>query len=127
MKTDDYLKLGLAVAGAYAVYLVLQQITKIGSGVTGAVGAATNAATSSIANAWVSLTSSNMGSVPGNILFPDGNVVALATTPIKTDANGNVFVLEGGAMYQLGQSDSNGNWPASLVLSPGSGVTGAAP
>lgn len=116
--TKSLLMVAAVGAGLYALYMVLSQVGKIGSGVTGAIGAATNAATSSIANAWVALTSTSMGGVTGNVLFPDGNVVALAMTPVKTDAAGNVYVMEGGALYQLGQSDGNGNWPASLVLNP---------
>jgi hypothetical protein len=120
MEKDDtqmWITIALVGAAAYALYLMLQQVGKIGSGVASAVGAATNATTSSIANAWVSMTTTNMGGVLGNILFPDGNVIALAATPIKT-LNGGVYVMEGGALYQLGQSDANGNWPASLVLTP---------
>lgn len=120
--SDDNTKMlvtiGLVGAAAYALYMLLQQVGKIGSGVAGTVGQATNAATSAIANAWVSMTSTSMGGVPGNVLFPDGNVVALAMTPVKTDAAGNVYVMEGGAMYQLGPSDTNGNWPATLMLNP---------
>ena len=122
--TRTLITIGLIGAGAYALYLVLQQVGKIGSGVATVVGQATNAATTSIANTWVSLTTSNMGGVPGNILFPDGNVVPLASTTVKTDANGNVYVMEGGALYQLGQSDANGNWPATLALDPSLGLTG---
>lgn len=117
MTTTDYLRIGAGVAAAYLLY---QLVSKTPA----ALKTATAPVAGAIASAWSALTLSPVLTVEGNILFPDGTSTPLAGQTVKTDSDGNVYVLNQGGLYQLGQSDANGNWPASLVLDPNFGVTG---
>lgn len=113
MKTETLIQLGLVGGVAYLIYKLVGVAGMAGK----AVGSLTLPASNAIANLWVSLTASPpMGGVPGNILFPDGTGAPLSTYSIKTDAAGNVYVLNNGAVYQLSPSDADGDWPATLVV-----------
>lgn len=51
----------------------------------------------------------------GYITFPSGSQAAAATFVngnTRMDSGGTYYVLWGGQVYQLGQMDSAGNWPA---------------
>lgn len=129
----DILTIAAVAAGAYALYTLFQGLGKLGSGVASAAGAAYKGAqaatapvSNSIASFWTALTlPPSMSGVPGNVVLADGTSLGpLSSMTVKTDTQGNVYVNLGGAVYQLGQSDANGNWPASLMLEPDFGATG---
>lgn len=111
---------GGVAAAAYLIYQLLNKAPKL-------VKDATAPAANAIASLWNKLTlGPPMSGVLGDVILPDGGDVGpLAGMQIKTDPAGNVYVNLGGDVYQLGQSDTNGNWPAQLVLDPNFGITGA--
>lgn len=111
--TKDLLVVGGVAAAAYFIYQMLQKVPKVAT-----------AATAPVANAiaggimlWNRLvTSPPMGGVLGDVVLADGTDVGpLAGMNIRTDSQGNVYVMMGQTVYQLGQSDANGNWPATPV------------
>lgn len=54
----------------------------------------------------------------GFIHFPTGTQAAaslLGAGNTRMDGNGNYYVLWAGQVYQLGNQDSSGNWPAMLA------------
>lgn len=108
MDTQDWVKLGLFGVAAYLIY---QLMTTASTAVTGA----TNAVSTSIADAWVSWTSEPAMSVSGNMVLPDGSLIPLAAASIKQSPSGLVYAQYGGAYYELSPSDANGNWPATPV------------
>jgi hypothetical protein len=111
MKTEDLLKLaGIGIA-AYLVWQLIGQGKK-------ALTTATAPLASSIANLWTSLTvGPPQGGVLGDVILPNGQDIGpLSSMQVRTDTAGNVYVNIGGDVYQLGQSDINGNWPAQLVV-----------
>lgn len=104
MKTEDILKLAVFAGIAYLLYQTL------GKGIT-ALGTATGSA---IANFYLWATLPPNMIVNGNVVMPDGSLVALAATDVRQ--NGNTVVAEYlGHYYQLSPSDANGNWPATLI------------
>lgn len=106
----------IGVTGAgYIIY-------KMWGGISAAGSAATNAVSSAIANAWLSLP---MFSLPpamevlGNVKLPTGTLVplnSLSSGQIRTDSSGNnVYANVSGTIYQLSPSDAQGNFPAALI------------
>lgn len=89
--------------------------------VAAAASAATNAVSTGIANIWLSLPYFGLGSniqVLGSVILPDGTVVPLNTLAqgkIRQDQNSNVYANVNGNIYQLSPSNSDGNYPATLV------------
>jgi hypothetical protein len=120
MRATDWLVIGGVAAGAYFLYKLINKAPDIAKKATAPVAQA-------IANAWTALTlGPPMQGVLGNVVLPDGtNIGPLARLQVKNDADGNVYVMSGGTLYQLGQSDINGDWPAQLVLDTNFGTTGA--
>jgi hypothetical protein len=55
----------------------------------------------------------------GNALLPDGSYVPMKQLPLKgmTDAGGNfhLYTQYRGQYFELGQSDINGDFPATLT------------
>lgn len=117
--TKDLLVVGGVAAAAYFLYQALNKVPKITKTLTAPVANA-------IATIWNKLTMSPpMSGVLGDVVLPDGTDIGpLANFEIRTDTQSNVYIQTGGAIYQLGQSDAQGNWPAQLVLDPNLGVTG---
>lgn len=75
-----------------------------------------------IANIWLSLPFVGLPpamQVLGNVALPDGTLVplnSLKSGQIRTDnTTGNVYANVGGNIYQLSPSDTQGNYPATLV------------
>lgn len=98
----------------YVLYKMWGGISSAGSGVT-------NAVSSAIANAWLSLPLVGLPpamQVLGNVKLPSGTLVplnSLSSGQIRTDASNNVYANVSGTIYQLSPSDSQGNYPAMLV------------
>lgn len=116
---SDILIVGGVAAAVYIIYQIVNKAPQALKTVTAPVSTV-------IASLWSKLTlaPAQVG-VLGDVVLADGSDIGpLANFQIRTDAQGNVYVNSGGAVYQLGQSDSNGNWPASLMLDPDFGVTG---
>lgn len=116
----DFVVIGGVAAGAYLIYQLINKAPQKLKDATAPVAKA-------IANIWTSLTlGPPMKGVLGDVVLPDGTDIGpLAGLQIKNDADGNVYVMSGGVVYQLGQSDVNGDWPAQLVLTSDFGVTGS--
>ena len=96
---------GLAASGAKAV----------GAGASALYHGAqtlTDPIASGIAKLW---SPGATAQVPGNVIFPDGYGGPLSTYKVYSDPSGNVFVKDRGSTWQLGQSDANGDWPATYV------------
>jgi hypothetical protein len=111
--------IGGVAAAAYLIYRFINQAPKLLKDATAPIA-------NTIADFWGRLTLGPSLQVSGNVVLPDGGVgIPLSSIQIRTDAAGNVYTLLDGDLYQLGQSDANGNWPASLVLDTNFGVTGA--
>lgn len=105
MKTTDLLLLGALGVGLY--FLLTRG--------TAAVASATQPLSAGIANFWTSLTQGASMTTPGNAVLPSGQQVPIANLPIATDAYGNVFTNYGGSVFQLSPSNSDGNYPATVV------------
>jgi hypothetical protein len=90
-------------------------VSKGASLVASGVNAAGGAIATPIANTITALTAQPAMNVQGNVLFPDGTGGPLSTYQVYTDSAGEVYVKQGGATYQLQQSDAQGDWPAVLV------------
>lgn len=116
---SDILIVGGVAAAVYIIYQIVNKAPQALKTVTAPVSTV-------IASLWSKLTlAPAQAGVLGDVVLADGSDIGpLTNFQIRTDAQGNVYVNSGGAVYQLGQSDSNGNWPASLMLDPDFGVTG---
>jgi hypothetical protein len=116
VSAKDWLLYGALAVGAYLLY---KAFTGVVAPIAQGVSSGVSAATSGIANLWVSLTASAPMNVLGSVQFPNGSTVAIATLPIKTDNNGNVYTNSNGVTYQLQPwvMDASGNpvWPAVAV------------
>ncbi len=117
---------GIGIAG-YLVYQVVQGI----KGAAGAVGSAaatvakdvyagaqfvTAPVSTGIADVVLTLKPlpPAMG-MTGNVLFPDATAAPITAYKLLGDGKGNVFVKDRGSTWQLGQSDADGDWPATYV------------
>lgn len=86
-----------------------------------AVPAVTSAQVSAANQFWSTLTPV-VPLASGYITFPSGSQAAAATFGAGNtamDGNGNLYVLWGGQVYQLGSQDSAGNYPAIQVNAVG--------
>jgi len=124
---------GAVGAGVYLIYKLVSGLSSAGGALAAGAKAiykgaqaVTAPVSTGIANLWNTLTASPaMSGVPGDVILPDGTDAGpLANMQVKSDANGNVYVQVGGVIYQLGQSDANGDWPAQIILDSDFGVTG---
>jgi hypothetical protein len=97
----------IAAIGGMAIYL-LSKATQIGS-------AATNAVSSAAADLWVTLTSSGPVQVLGNVVLPDGSVVAISSLQWREDTQGNAYTQVNGSVYELSPRDGNGNFTLTQV------------
>ena len=89
--------------------------------VPAAVSAATAPVSTAIADIWLSLPlvglPANM-TVLGSVLLPNGTLVPLSSLQpgqIRNDPNGNVLASVSGQIYQLSPSNTQGNYPATLI------------
>ena len=98
IKTSDWIFYGALAVGAY---LIWRTVSGVVAPIAQVVGSGVNAATSGIANLWVSLTASSPMNVLGAVQFPNGSTAPIATLPIKTDGVGGVYTNTGGVTYQL--------------------------
>lgn len=112
MKAKDWLMLAGLGIGGYFLYQLLNAGKK-------QFDKGTNLISTGIANAILSLTQQPPMNVLGNIVLPDGSDGGpLANTPVYTDSKGGVYIKSvTGDVYSVGKSDSNGNWPVTLVQS----------
>lgn len=113
MKREAEMYLGLAVVAAIVVYFVGKKLAAAGS-------AATNAVSSGLANAYVSLTSGPGIQAQGGITMPDGSFLpaSVVTMTFNTQANAGEFTYQG-QQYLTQSRDANGNWIAySASMSP---------
>jgi hypothetical protein len=118
MKTSNAVMIAAYGIGGYFLYQFLTQVKKQTQNLLNPVSTA-------IANFWSALTLSPPLKVLGNVVLPDGtNIGPLSSFTVGMDAQSNVYIQALGSVYQVGQSDSNGNWPVQLVLAPNFGVTG---
>lgn len=91
------------------------------SGVTTAVNTVTGSVASGIANTWLSLPLVGLPAqmtVLGSVQLPNGSLVPLSSLQsgqIRNDASGNVYANVSGTIYQLSPSNSQGNYPATLI------------
>lgn len=123
----DIITFGLVAGIAYAVYVLLQQVGKLGGA---AAGAATNWTSSQLADLltwWNQLVVSPPMAVAGNVLLPNGQSFPVSSLSLRNDPQGSVyFQTVDGSVWQIAPgSDANGNWSASIVPPPNFGVTGA--
>jgi hypothetical protein len=116
IKTNDLILYG---ALAIAAYLIYRAVSGVVAPIAAGVSSGVSAATSGIANLWVSLTAAPAMGVLGTVQFPDGSQAALASLPIKQDASGGIYTNRGGITYQLQPwvLDATGNsvYPAVAV------------
>jgi hypothetical protein len=104
--------LGIGGAG-YVIYKFWGGLSSVGS-------SATNAVSSAIANAWLSLPLVGLPpamEVLGNVKLPDGTLVplnSLSNSQIRQSGS-SVLTNIAGMIYQLSQSDAQGNFPATAV------------
>jgi hypothetical protein len=108
VKTSDMLVLGVVGIALYYVW-------KTSQAVSGGISSGVNAVSGAVANLWNQLTAQPSMVLTGNVIFSNGSSIPLDNLQIATDAAGNVYVQYNGGVYQLGQSDGNGNWPATQV------------
>jgi hypothetical protein len=93
---------------------------KAWGGLSAAGSAATNAVSSAIANAWLSLPLVGLPpamQVLGNVKLPDGTLVplnSLSSGQIRQNSN-DVYANVSGTIYQLSPSDAQGNYPAAAI------------
>ena len=97
------------------VGIALYYVWKTTQAVSGGISSGVNAVSGAIADLWDSLTAQPSMSLNGNIVLPSGQQIPVNSAQLATDDAGNVYVQYNGAVYQLGQSDANGNWPAIQV------------
>jgi hypothetical protein len=117
VSAKDWLLYGALAVGAYLLY---KAFTGVVAPIAQGVSSGVSAATSGIANLWVSLTASAPMNVLGAVAFPNGSTVPIATLPIKTDGQGNVYTHSNGVTYQLqpwvtDPSSGQPVWPAVAV------------
>lgn len=125
---EQLLIIGVAAIGVYVAYKVIQGVTVGAKAVAGAATAAgeavyhgaqaiTSPVSSGIASIITLFDAPGIGSVPGNVLFPDGTAAPLSSYRLKTTQppDGNVYIIDRGSTWQLGQSDADGDWPATYV------------
>lgn len=127
VKPETWLILGGVVVGGYLLYKTVQGLTAAAGAVGGAVATGAKAVyagaqfvtapvSNVIADAVLHLNPLPAAmNVPGNVLFPDGSAAPLSQTPVFQDTAGNVYVKMYGSTYKLGQSDADGDWPATYV------------
>lgn len=121
-RNPDFRPTDLLVIGGGA-YLIYQLINKAPA----AVKTVTAPVAQKLADAWASLTlAPPMTGVLGDVILPDGTDQGpIAGLQLRMDDAGNVYLTDkGGALYQLGKSDANGNWPVQLVLDANFGTSG---
>lgn len=120
IKPETLLVLGVAVGGLYLVY----QLVKGAKAAAGAVadagvavyhGAQTVLDPVSSGIARIFAPGPSTAGVLGNVIFPDGYGAPLSSYKLLSDARGNVYVKDRGSTWQLGQSDRDGDWPATYV------------
>jgi len=116
MDADDLKTVMIVGALGVAAYLIYQAIQNIGKPISNAVSAATNAATSGIANAYVGITQGPGASVAaGSVIMPDGSSFPssqLTSMGVASQGAGSVTFQSNGTSYQLAPADSNGNYSA---------------
>jgi hypothetical protein len=118
MKTSDVVMYTAYGVGGYLLYKFLTQLKKQTQNLLEPLSTA-------IASFWNVLTISPPLKVLGNVVLPDGtNIGPLSSFTVGMDGQNNVYIQALGSVYQVGQSDANGNWPVQLVLAPNFGVTG---
>lgn len=114
---------GVGVVG-YLVYKAYQGAKAVagaavdaGAAVYHGAQAVTAPVSSVIAKALTLYDAPGVGSVPGNILFPDGYAAPASAYTLKTTnpPDGNLYVVDRGSTYQLQPSDADGDWPAVYV------------
>lgn len=128
---ENLLILGVVAGGLYLAYQLVKGLKAAGQDVVDAATAAgqaiyhgAQAVTAPVANVIAAAVLKlyplppAMGGVPGNVLFPDGYAAPLSTYQIFGDDPNHPtawFVKDRGSTYQLGQSDADGDWPATYV------------
>jgi hypothetical protein len=116
--------LAVVGVGGYLLYKAVQ-------GVTAAVGAVGSAAasvgkavysgaqtvTAPVSNfvAKVIYTPGPPMNVPGNVIFPDGTSAPVSSYSVINGSDGGVYIKDRGSTWRLGQSDPDGDWPATYV------------
>lgn len=120
---ETVMVLGAVGLVGYLLYQAYKGIQAAADAAKNAAGAAyrgaqtiTGPISSGIAATIVKLTAQPAMNVPGNVIFPDGTAAPLSTyNRVYTDQAGNVYVKDRGSTWQLGQSDADGDWPATYV------------
>jgi hypothetical protein len=120
IKPDTLLILGVAVGGLYLAY----QLVKGARAAAGAVvdaGAAVYHGAQTVLDPVSSGIALLLGPGPstmgvlGNVIFPDGYGAPLSSYKLLQDTQGGVYVKDRGSTWRLGQSDPDGDWPATYV------------
>jgi hypothetical protein len=110
--TDRLILYGALAAGAYLLW------KKISPG----IAAATSGVSSAIAATYEALTFGPPIQAVGNVDDLSGRLLGpIASYPQATDSQGNTYLQIGGATYQLGPRDANGNFTAIPVPSVAAG------
>lgn len=123
--TDAELVLVLVALGigGYLVYQLWKGAKAVGAAavdagkaVYDAAGTLTAPVSNAIASGYLALTAQpGVLGTAGNVLFPDGTASPLSAYTLYRDTQGNVYVKDRGSTYRLGQSDADGDWPATYV------------
>lgn len=120
IKLETILIVGAVAGGVYLAYKTFASVRAAAGAVADAGVAVYHGAqtlTAPVSNAIALVFSpgpSTMG-VPGNVIFPNGTAAPLSAYKLLSDPAGNVYVKDQGSTWQLGQSDQDGDWPATYV------------
>lgn len=123
IKLETVLILGAVAGGLYLAYKTFAGV-KAAAGAVADAGVAVYHGAQTLASPVSNMIAlafspgpSTMG-VPGNVIFPNGTAAPLSSYKLLTlsaDPMGNVYIKDQGSTWQLGQSDQDGDWPATYV------------
>lgn len=126
-KAESLLIFGALAGGLYIAYQLVQGLKDAGAKVVDkvedvgkAIYHGAQVVTAPVADVlswwWMLDDPPGVSGILGNVVFPNGQQSPLSSYKIKTDQSGTVYINAGSSVYQLQPSDSNGNWPAVLVV-----------
>jgi hypothetical protein len=118
MKASDLFVVGAVGIGLYYVWKAVSGTSNLISCALNTAACAVNSAScavsSGIANAIVGSTTCASITANGNVIFPSGAQVAVAALPVTATCAGATVQYQG-HVYQLSQSDNQGNYRAAQI------------